>query len=248
MGKTTLLNKLMDDFRESARIVFLFQTQCSSRELLGYLLSELDVDYSGMDGVAMHRALNQALLSEMFNGKRFVLIVDEAQNLNPSVLETIRLLSDFETTHSKLLQIILAGQSQLGDTLLHPGLSQLRQRIAILASLEALNGLETPRYVAHRLRTAGASGEPIFTAEALALIAERSQGTPRTINNLCFNALQLGYAEKVKRIGASIVQRAAAKVDLESFVQRHRGVRAGDVHARTGTAPIRKLTENLIEQ
>ena len=113
MGKTTLLHKLMEELSETARVVFLFQTQCSSRDLLCYILNELEVDHTGMDVVAMHRALNQALLEEMLRGRRFVLVVDEAQNLQEPVLETIRLLSDFETTNSKLIQIVLAGQPQL---------------------------------------------------------------------------------------------------------------------------------------
>ena len=139
MGKTTLLHKLMEELSDSARVVFLFQTQCSSRELLCFILNELEVDHTGMDVVAMHRALNQALLEEMLRGRRFVLVVDEAQNLQEPVLETIRLLSDFETTHSKLIQIVLAGQPQIAETLMRPSLVQLRQRIAVLASLKSLS-------------------------------------------------------------------------------------------------------------
>jgi len=217
MGKTTLLNKLMEELRDSARTVFLFQTQCNSRELLRSLLSELGVQHAGMDAVAMHRALNEILFREMLDGRRFVLIVDEAHNLRASVLETIRLLSDFETNHRKLIQIVLAGQPQLVDTLMRPGLAQLRQRIAVLTNLEPLSATETARYVEHRLRAAGSSGEPIFTPEALALIAERSHGTPRSINNLCFNALRMGYADGTKTIDSKIVQTAAAKLDLEAL-------------------------------
>lgn len=217
MGKTTLLNKLMGELRDSARIVFLFQTQCNSRDLLRSLLSELGVESAGMDVVAMHRELNEILFREMLEGRRFVLIVDEAQNLHDSVLETIRLLSDFETTHRKLIQIVLAGQPQLVDTLMRPSLSQLRQRIAILTNLEPLSATETSHYIEHRLRAASSNGEPIFTGDALALIAERSQGTPRSINNLCFNALRLGYAEGTKTIDSKIVQMAAAKLDLQSL-------------------------------
>lgn len=217
MGKTTLLNKLMEELRDSARIVFLFQTQCNSRELLRYLLGELGVESSGMDVVAMHRKLNEQLFQEMLQGRRFVLIVDEAQNLQDSVLETIRLLSDFETAHRKLIQIVLAGQPQLVDTLMRPGLSQLRQRIAILASLAPLSSAETARYVAHRLRAAGLSGELMFTADALAVLAERSKGTPRSINNLCFNALQLGYIEGSTIIDAAMIEKVAGKLDLESL-------------------------------
>jgi type II secretory pathway predicted ATPase ExeA len=226
MGKTTLLNKLMEDLRDSARTVFLFQTQCNSRELLRYLLGELGVKHAGMDAVAMHRALNEILFQEMLHGRRFVLIVDEAQNLDESVLETIRLLSDFETSHRKLIQILLSGQPQLVDTLMRPSLVQLRQRIAIVANLESLSPAETSRYVDHRLRAAGSSGEPIFTQEALGRIAELSHGTPRRINNLCFNALVSGYAQGTKTIDLEIVQKVAAKLDLSSLRRPRRG-RAG---------------------
>jgi general secretion pathway protein A len=219
LGKTTLLNKLMEDLRDSARIVFLFQTQCDSRELLRYLLHELDVENAGMDIVAMHKALNEILFQEMLQGRRFVLIVDEAQNLRDSVLETIRLLSDFETTHTKLIQIVLAGQPRLADTLLRPNHLQLRQRIAILTNLKPMSAGETAQYIGHRLQTAGSSGNPIFSLDALTLIAEQSKGNPRIINNLCFNALLLGYTEGSSPIGSDMVRRVVAKSDLASLVQ-----------------------------
>ena len=219
IGKTTLLNKLMEDLRDSARTVFLFQTQCNSRELLRYLLTELGVENAGMDVVTMHKALYEILFQDMLKGRRFVLIVDEAQNLHDSVLETIRLLSDFETTTTKLLQIVLSGQPQLVETLMRPSLSQLRQRIAVLANLEPLGATETVQFVEHRLRLAGWIGKPIFTPHALALIAERSQGIPRNINNLCFNALLSGHSEGRRTIDYAIVQKVAAKLDLASLVR-----------------------------
>jgi len=220
LGKTTLLNKLMDDLRDSARVVFLFQTQCNSRELLRYLLAELGVEDTGKDAVGMHKALNEILFQEMLKGRRFVLIVDEAQNLQDSVLETVRLLSDFETTHSKLIQIVLSGQPQLADTLRRPNLSQLRQRIAILAKLTPLSVAETEQYIEHRLRKAGLGGRLIFTPDALTLIAERSKGIPRTINNFCFNALLLGYAEGSNPIDSDIARKTVTKSDWESLVRQ----------------------------
>ena len=220
MGKTTLLNKLMDELSDSAQVVFLFQTQCNSRELLCFILNELEVDHAGMDVVAMHRALNQALLEEMLRGRRFVLIVDEAQNLQEPVLETIRLLSDFETTHSKLIQIVLAGQPQLAETLLKPRLVQLRQRISVLSSLKLLSAAQTAEYVDHRLRASGWSGDPLFTKQACTAIAESSGGIPRRINNLCFNALLEGFHRGLEVIGANIVKEVAEKLNLESLVRR----------------------------
>jgi general secretion pathway protein A len=220
MGKTTLLNKLMDELSDSAQVVFLFQTQCNSRELLCFILNELEVDHAGMDIVAMHRALNQALLEEMLRGRRFVLIVDEAQNLQEPVLETIRLLSDFETTHSKLIQIVLAGQPQLADTLMNPGLVQLRQRISILSSLKQLGAAQTAEYIEHRLHASGWRGNGLFTAEAMARIADLSGGIPRRINNLCFNALLEGFHRGMEIIGADLVKEAAEKLNLEALVRR----------------------------
>jgi type II secretory pathway predicted ATPase ExeA len=221
MGKTTLLNKLMDDLGDSAQVVFLFQTQCNSRELLCFILNELEVDHTGMDVVAMHRALNQTLLEEMLRGRRFVLIVDEAQNLQEPVLETIRLLSDFETTHSKLIQIILAGQPQLAETLMMPSLVQLRQRISVLSSLKLLSAAQTAEYVDHRLRASGWSGDNnLFTREAIARIAESTEGIPRRINNLCFNALLEGFHRGLHVIGADIVKAVTEKLNLEALVRR----------------------------
>ena len=218
MGKTTLLNKLIEELRDSARTVFLFQTQCDSREFFGYLLRELGEETAGMDLASMHSKLNAILFQEMLEGRRFVLIVDEAQNLDDSVLETIRLLSDFETTHAKLLEIVLVGQPELAAKLSRPGLSQLRQRIAILTKLEPMSAAETVRYIEHRLRVAGYCGGPLFAPDALELIAERSQGIPRSINNICFNALMAGYLEERKTIDAEIVWKVVEGVDLESLV------------------------------
>jgi type II secretory pathway predicted ATPase ExeA len=219
MGKTTLLNKLMEELSDSARVVFLFQTQCSSRELLCFILNELEVDHTGMDVVAMHRALNQALLEEMLRGRRFVLIVDEAQNLQEPVLETIRLLSDFETSHSKLIQIVLAGQPQIAETLMAPSLVQLRQRIAALANLKPLTPAETAAYIEHRLRAAGWSDKMIFSSDALDQIAESSEGVPRSINNLCFNALLESFHRGLDVVDADIVKEVAGKLNLEALVR-----------------------------
>jgi type II secretory pathway predicted ATPase ExeA len=226
MGKTTLLHKLMEELNETARVVFLFQTQCNSRELLCYILNELEVDHSGMDAVAMHRALNQALLEEMLRGRRFVLIVDEAQNLQEPVLETIRLLSDFETTHSKLIQIVLAGQPQLAETLMRDSLVQLRQRIAVLSSLKSLSVAETAEYVDYRLRTSGWSGRQIFTADALMQIAESSGGVPRSINNYCFGALLKAFHRGLNVVDANIVREVAETLNLESVVRRTKSMPA----------------------
>ncbi len=208
MGKTTLLYRLMEELHDSARTVFLFQTQCDSREFFCYVLSELGVETTGMGLASMHKKLNDVLFSEMLAGKRFLLIVDEAQDLEGPVLETIRLLSNFETPHAKLLEIVLAGQPQLAEKLAAHSLSQLRQRIAIISRLNPLSAGETASYIEHRLKVAGYSGGPLFAPDAFAVIAEQSQGIPREINNICFNSLLLGAARGLQTISAEIVREA----------------------------------------
>lgn len=220
MGKTTLLYQLLDELHDSARTIFLFQTQCDSREFFQYLLSEMGVDTRGMDLVTMHGRLNEALFAEMVAGRRFVLVVDEAQNLADSVLETVRLLSNFETSHTKMLQIVLAGQPQLADKLAQAQLSQLRQRIAVLAHLEPLSLAETANYIDHRLKVAGYCGGPLFVPEAVALIAQRSHGIPRNINNLCYHALSIAHAMGAETVTAEVVQRIASKLDVEPLAPR----------------------------
>ena len=114
MGKTTLLYRLLEELRDTTRTVLVSQTQCSSREFIEYILQELGVDVKGMGLVAMHGKLNEILFEELLAGKRFVLVVDEAQNLDDSVLETVRMLSNFETHNAKLLQIILSRPASTG--------------------------------------------------------------------------------------------------------------------------------------
>jgi general secretion pathway protein A len=216
MGKTTLLFQVLEGLRNRARAVFLFQTQCNSREFFQYLLSELGVDSTGMGLVPMHNKLNEILFAEMLAGRRFVLIVDEAQNLDDKVLETIRLLSNYETSHTKLLQIVLAGQPQLGEKLRQKHLAQLLQRIAVLEHLSPLSPEETAGYIRYRLKVAGYSGEELFEPDALALIAERSQGVPRNINRICFHALMGAHAEGRRTVSAEIVEKANRKLDLST--------------------------------
>jgi N-acetylmuramoyl-L-alanine amidase/type II secretory pathway predicted ATPase ExeA len=214
MGKTTLLNQVLDGLRGTASAAYLFQTQCNSREFFQYLLSELGVDSTGMGLVAMHNKLNEFLFSELLAGKRFVLIVDEAQNLDTSVLETIRLLSNFETTNTKLLQIILAGQPELGEKLAERGLEQLLQRITVVKHLEALSTEETGGYIKHRLKVAGHNGTTLFEPQAVALIAELSQGIPRIVNRICFQALQEAYAGGCSTVSSALVVKANLKLGV----------------------------------
>ncbi len=222
MGKTTLLYRLMEELGDTTRTVYLFQTQCQPREFFRYILSELGNKTSRMGLVAMHNKLNQILFNAMLNGKRFVVIVDEAQDLQEPVLETIRLLSDFETPHAKLLTIILSGQPQLAEKLAQPAMSQLKQRIAMVRHLESLSTEETAQYIYHRLGVAGLLDVQLFEPEAMALIARQSRGVPREINNLCFDALSAGEARKSPTISKEIVEEVLAGINVDSLARQMR--------------------------
>jgi len=217
MGKTTILFHLLEKFRTTARTAFLFQTQCNSREFMRYLLAELGYEGDTQDFVRLHEEFNRRLLQEARAGNRLIVVIDEAQNLDPSVLETVRLLSDFETPQAKLMHIILAGQPELADKLASPGLSQLRQRVSILHGLEPLPSWEIKNYIEHRLKIAGYEGEPLFTPDAYEAIAEFTEGIPRNVNNFCFNALSLAYALQKKIVDSDIVKEVISDLDISKL-------------------------------
>jgi hypothetical protein len=163
----------------------------------------------------MQLRAREVLVEQARLGKRVVVVIDEAQNLDDSVLELVRMLSNFETSRDKLIQIILSGQPQLAEKIGSAGLEQLRQRVSIFACLKPFSRDDTQLYIEHRLRIAGRVGDaPLFTREALTLIAEHSKGIPRNINNLCFNSLALGCALQRTVIDGKIVREVIADLDL----------------------------------
>ena len=238
MGKTTLLFYLLERLRSSSRTAYLFQTQCGSRDFLRFMMADLGWNSAEQDPVALYEKLYEGLIAEARAGRRFVLVIDEAQNLDDSVLETVRLLSNFETPTRKLMQVVLAGQTQLAATLARFELWQLRQRISIMTRIEPLTGPEVTEYVEHRFKVAGYQGAalitdeaninswsyfshdraPVFTAEALALIASASKGIPRIVNSLCFSALSMGCAQRQKTISTALVRDVIADLELEKAV------------------------------
>ena len=218
MGKTTLLFHLLEKFRHSARTAFLFQTQCSSRELLRFLLAEFGIESKENDLVGMHEQFNRYLMEQSVAGNRVIVVIDEAHNLEPSALETVRLLSDFESPRAKLLQIILAGQPELAIKLASPSLRQLRQRIASFNGLDILAPQEVARFIDHRLHVAGYQGPPLFSDKAKAMIADLSEGIPRNINSLCFGALTLACALGQKTIETEIVDEVFSDLDLRKLI------------------------------
>jgi len=217
MGKTTMLFHLLETFRSSAHIAFLFQTRCNSGEFMRLLLAELGCEEDTQDLVRMYDEFNKRLLKVAAEGKRLIVVVDEAQNLESDVLETLRLLSNFETSQAKLMHIILAGQPALAQKLASPGLTQLRQRVSIVQGLAPLPAWEVKNYVEHRLRVAGHRGVPLFSSDVYEVITASSQGIPRNVNNLCFNALSLACALRKKTVDLQVVNEVLSDLDLQKL-------------------------------
>jgi general secretion pathway protein A len=216
MGKTMMLFYLLERLRKTARTAFIFQTQCTYRELLQQIVSELECSTDLSDPTRMSHDLKNLLVKEAHEGRRCIVIIDEAQNLGAEVLETVRLLSNFETPRRKLLQIILSGQEELGAMLGRPELRQLKQRLTCTIQLRRLDADETVRYIAHRIRVSGFSGDltDLFSVPALLRVWQLSEGVPRVVNNLCSNAIALGFALGREKIDAEIIDEAAKDLDV----------------------------------
>jgi general secretion pathway protein A len=218
LGKTTLLFRFLDDIRTSARTVFLYDSLCEPLELVGAMLRDLGIP-PGRNGVEMREQLKDVVVREARAGRRFVVVIDEAQNMSDDALEMVRLLTNFETSRAKLMQIVLCGQPKLFEKLMQPSLEQLRQRISTFCQLQSLSTQEVNAYIDHRLNRVGYSGPPLFTEDALKLISEASRGIPRTINNLCFNALSVCCGLKSKQVDAKMAAEAIADLRLSPLTE-----------------------------
>jgi type II secretory pathway predicted ATPase ExeA/nucleoid-associated protein YgaU len=209
-GKTTLLKKLLNDLDPNTRTVFVFNTNVTFDEILEYIFAEFDLPVHNGKRLYMLQRLNAFLLDELREGRNVALLVDEAQDLDYSVMEDLRLLSNLETSKEKILQIVLAGQPELGQKLTNPSLRQLRQRVAVNCRLMPLTREELSEYIQSRLSSAGCTDPQLFSRDAVERVYEISAGIPRIVNVVCDNALVIGYAMGKKRLGAEIIDEAAA--------------------------------------
>jgi general secretion pathway protein A len=223
-GKTTLCRTLLQRIEPGSEVAFLFNPQLSGVELLQAINAELGLQTEVKSRRELMDQLNRFLLAKRQEGRRVLLLIDEAQNLEREALEQVRLLSNLETDTTKLIQIILIAQPELDAMLDRPELRQLRQRINVRWRLRPLSASETRDYVRHRLRVAaGAPRGDVFSELALREIHRRSGGVPRVINRLCDRALLAGYAGGVKEIGLGTV--AEVQRELEG---REAAVSASD--------------------
>jgi len=189
----------------------------NTNQMFDFILAEFGVSCESRSKSQQLMRLNQWLLDRYRAGETAVLIVDEAQNLTFPVLEEIRLLTNFETSTHKLLQIVLSGQPELEEKLKLPQLRQLRQRITIRSKTSPLTREQTHNYVQERLRIAGAmtNGEPIFSAQAIDTVHLYSLGVPRVINLLCEHALINAYVGHIRTIQSKAVEDVAREFQLD---------------------------------
>ncbi|MGD0490157.1 MAG: AAA family ATPase [Steroidobacteraceae bacterium] len=221
-GKTTVVRTLLSRVPQHADVAVILNPRVTPVEFLLTICEELGLGLDEADRSSVKEmvdALNRRLLAAHADGRRVIVIVDEAQNLSADVLEQVRLLTNLETATQKLLQIILIGQPELRELLDRTELRQLAQRITGRYHLNPLAKPETEQYVRHRLRVAGASAE-IFTPAALREVHRVSSGVPRVINVVCDRALLGAYTEDIKKVTPALVRRAAGEVYGRRFVPR----------------------------
>lgn len=211
-GKTTICRTLLSKLDPTTKVTLILNTHLGRKELLITILEDLGVAYRSTSKSHLLSALNKYLIEQASRDVNVVFIIDEAQNLTPSVLEEVRMLSNLETEKEKLIQIILIGQPELRKKLAHPKLEQFSQRIVFYYHLEPLDCYETEQYIEHRLRKVGNKNGNIFTPIAINKIFRYSNGIPRLINLACHNALISGLVYEARQIDGSIANEAIAEL------------------------------------
>lgn len=221
-GKTTLLRTFLEGLDESVAVACIFNPTLNAVELLQSINRDFGTDASSTSRSDLTASLQRFLIENREAGKRALLVIDEAQNLSIEVLEELRLLSNLETTRTKLLQTVLCGQPELGAMLERYELRQLAQRISLSCRLRSLSRVETHRYIAHRVdRAALGDGSDLFTKGARELVYRYSAGTPRVINICCDRALLCAYVGGRKRVDRRSVKEAVAELSDRPYLMRN---------------------------
>jgi general secretion pathway protein A len=225
-GKTTLIRYLLNKIESDMETAVIFNTNVTAEQLVEMILNEFEVEVKE-HGKARHLdALFKYLIDMFGRGKRVLLIIDEAQNLDREALEEVRMLSNLQTDDQGLLQIMLVGQPELGSKLMSPELAQLNQRITVAYHIPALSREEAGEYISYRLEKSGGRKD-LFTTEAVDFVFKSSGGIPRTINIICDTALVYGFSDGLQEIDAGIVRQV-----LEDREGMGLGHKEGRTHTR----------------
>ncbi|MFH1674838.1 MAG: AAA family ATPase [Pseudomonadota bacterium] len=219
-GKTTLINFFLGKITIDVNTALIFNTNLDPTTFLEMVVRDFGVQTPDSRRSTLYDSLYQFLLDEHIHGRRSVLIIDEAQNMPQETLEEVRMLSNFETEDSYLLQIIMAGQPQLRRRLNDPELAQLTQRVSVYYHLAPLDRLEVARYIEHRLKVTGYTAtDPLFTSNAIEKIYKYTNGVPRLISSICDTALVYGYADEIKTIDENIIEKVIKNRGLDPGIQ-----------------------------
>ncbi len=212
-GKTTLCRFFLNQLGKSFKTAFILNPDFSDIQLLEAIIKDFAVKAKSKNRLSLLWELNKFLLKEAESENNVVLIVDEAQNLNPRQLEQIRLLSNLETDKYKLIQIVLVGQPELNTKLDLHSLRQLKQRIMVRSHIAPLDKNEVKEYIMHRISVALPQKQIVFSDEAIRLISEFSAGTPRIINAICERALLAGFVAETNILDWDIINKSIQELD-----------------------------------
>jgi general secretion pathway protein A len=219
-GKTTICRSVLNNLPGTTHSAFILNPSLTASQLVRSILHDLGIDPKGGDKLVHIAQLNRFLLQCLEKGENVAVIIDESQNLDPHLMEQVRMLSNLETDQHKLMQIILSGQPELKERLRRPELRQLRQRVMVHCDLAPLTTIETALYIQHRLKIAGADDPgSIFQSAAIQQIHDRADGIPRQINTICDRALLSAYIRKDLQITLQDVANALAELSSLIGVQ-----------------------------
>ncbi len=207
-GKTTLCKALLRQLPTDTKTALVLHSNLSELQLLQNIVQDFGLNPMRSNRLHLFNQLNHFLLDQATAGHNIVLIIDEAQNLSPRLLEQIRMLSNLETDKEKLIQIVLVGQPQLRDKLQSPALEQLRQRIGVRYHVLPLDDDEVKTYIEHRLQVAGSDGSLVWAQDALQEVFQCSKGVPRLINLICDRVLLACYVYRAKIVNGAVVRRS----------------------------------------
>ena len=242
-GKTTLLEQFLSELDDTVMVARINQTQVTAVQFLQSLLVQFGVRPFNMRKAELLDALSTHLRKLLAEGQRVVIVVDEAQNLDTTVLEEIRMLSDVGSSGGRVVSIILAGQPELSATLDSPALEQLAQRTRLRFHLKALTEAETGAYINHRLAVAGARDE-IFDPQSFPLVYRYTGGVPRLINTLCDTAMLVAFGEEKDRVGLDEVREAIRELQWTDYASRTNRLRAGFTVGGETVARLLVTSEN----
>lgn len=204
-GKTTLVKRLLRKIGDEVQLATIANANVTPIQFLQTVLQEYGLDYKSDEKISLYITLKNFLTETYHNRKKAVLIVDEAQNLSPQVLEELRMISDLQTENDHLIQIILLGQPNLKEVLVTKDMAQFAQRITASCYLKGLEPSEVGVYIRHRLNVSGGDSSSLFTGEAINKIAQHSEGIPRIINVICDAALVYGFADELSQIDDRVI-------------------------------------------